>query len=473
MKLSRPALFAALTFLAISQQVSCDDFTDLLQDLAMQTACLGMYSNAEAGNKDKKDPHDYYTPSMLAERFHKMSGERTRIQTFYGVCFDYAHAAWDDIKRYKSYYQERGMKGEKWYIAETHDNPEMILLFDPIGEDRVRKSGSGYIDIKDGKAVEKWNGVFHKQAYYAEVKAHKNTDGSRPTWHGWLWVQRTDGTWYWVDPTWTDNTGYPVYGIVQAGEEIPLTTKAKYCVVTPPAALREATALAKQDSPAQPAPAPAAAPATPAPQAAPQGTAPVYTCSARQAASLIAQAKALPNGASTTIKITGETSQEDLAALKAALKARHTYGYEHKDEQGLADLAFISLDLSEATGLAEIGDYAFYECYLLTGFVFPQGITQIGDFAFAWTKAFPTSITIPEGVQSIGKQAFYESGALGYPRSLYLPSSIQTIGYCAFFDKELFVDYGGSKAQWKQIDIDRSKGSNKWARKSTIYYKDE
>lgn len=51
-----------------------------------------------------KDPHDHYTPNMMKQRFADMSGERTRIQTFYGICFDYAQAAWDDIKRYQGVY---------------------------------------------------------------------------------------------------------------------------------------------------------------------------------------------------------------------------------------------------------------------------------------------------------------------------------------------------------------------------------
>ena len=83
-----------------------DSFTDAIQDLAMQTACIGQYSATQAGGGWYDDPHDYYTPQMLAERFAKMSGNMTRTTTFYGVCFDYAQFAYLDIEKYKSWYNE-------------------------------------------------------------------------------------------------------------------------------------------------------------------------------------------------------------------------------------------------------------------------------------------------------------------------------------------------------------------------------
>ena len=48
--------------------------------------------------------------------------------------------------------------------------------------------------------------------------------------HAWFWVQTTDGIVYWVDPTWTDNSGRPVYGIVRGGKEIQLTPSSSLCV---------------------------------------------------------------------------------------------------------------------------------------------------------------------------------------------------------------------------------------------------
>ena len=57
------------------------------------------------------------------------------------------------------------------------------------------------------------------------IKAHDGATG-----HAWFWVQSTDGTVYWVDPTWTDNSGRPVFGIVRGGKEIQLTPSSSLCV---------------------------------------------------------------------------------------------------------------------------------------------------------------------------------------------------------------------------------------------------
>ena len=98
--INRKEFISILFFLIICPRSFSDSFLSILQDLAKQTACIGSYSATQAGGGWYDDPHDYYTPQMLAERFKKMSGERTRTQTFYGVCFDYAQAAWDDIRTY-------------------------------------------------------------------------------------------------------------------------------------------------------------------------------------------------------------------------------------------------------------------------------------------------------------------------------------------------------------------------------------
>ena len=55
------------------------------------------------------------------------------------------------------------------------------------------------------------------------IKAHSNA-----THHAWFWVQSTDGTVYWIDPTWTDNSGRPVYGIVRNGQEIELEPDSRF-----------------------------------------------------------------------------------------------------------------------------------------------------------------------------------------------------------------------------------------------------
>ena len=93
-------IFGVLFFLLLtsaSAQTNSMSFVDAIQDLAMQTACIGQYSATQAGGGWYDDPHDYYTPQMIAERLAKMSGNMTRSTTFYGVCFDYAQFAYQDI----------------------------------------------------------------------------------------------------------------------------------------------------------------------------------------------------------------------------------------------------------------------------------------------------------------------------------------------------------------------------------------
>jgi hypothetical protein len=197
-------------------KAKADDLAVLLQDLAIQTACLGMYSSTEADLKDEitnryVDPPDWYTPPMMASRFAEMSGNMTRITTFYGVCFDYAQFAWDDILMYQSAYNEAGMKDQQWYIAAAFPNdPNTIILYDPVSQE----SSTSIL-----------NGVPVREYKRFSVYAH-----DRATGHAWLWVQHNDGTWYWIDPTWTDNLGYPYWGKVINGREVTDYPDSRFCV---------------------------------------------------------------------------------------------------------------------------------------------------------------------------------------------------------------------------------------------------
>ena len=72
--------------------------------------------------------------------------------------------------------------------------------------------------------------------------------------------------------------------------------------------------------------------------------------------------------------------------------------------------------------------YAFSGCSCLTSVTIPEGVTSIGDNAFCNCGSL-TSITIPEGVTSIGSYAFeYCSGLT----SVSLPTSLRRINYGTF-----------------------------------------
>jgi tetratricopeptide (TPR) repeat protein len=185
-----------------------------LQWLAIQTACVGQYNNAQAGNYTLHDPRDNYTPADIRGYLTELSGSRTRTPTFYGICFDYAQAAYDDISAYRSHYEGKGMQKNGWYIAAAQDNSRQITLYDPVSRER---------------ATAVFNGVPLKESSRQNVAAHGGA-----TWHAWLWVYGNNGTIYWIDPTWTDNSGYVWWGVVRNGREEQAYPLAGLCSVAVP-----------------------------------------------------------------------------------------------------------------------------------------------------------------------------------------------------------------------------------------------
>jgi tetratricopeptide (TPR) repeat protein len=185
--------------------------SDELQWLTIQIACVGQYNNAQAGNYTLNDPYDYYKPSDIREYLTAISGDATKTTTFYGICFDYAQAAYDDISTYRSHYESLGMQRNQWYIAAVKDNSRQIILYDPVSRER---------------STERMNGVYLKENSRKNVRSHGDA-----TWHAWLWVFANDGTIYWIDPTWTDNAGYVWWGVVQNGREVQMRPSDDLCMV--------------------------------------------------------------------------------------------------------------------------------------------------------------------------------------------------------------------------------------------------
>ena len=89
--------------------------------------------------------------------------------------------------------------------------------------------------------------------------------------------------------------------------------------------------------------------------------------------------------------MTGDFSAENLGLIANTLKKYPS--------------TFVVLDLSETTGLIEIGAGAFKDCTSLVDVALPTSVTSIADFAFYNCTALE-SMLIPSSVTSIGYSAF-------------------------------------------------------------------
>ena len=78
-------------------------------------------------------------------------------------------------------------------------------------------------------------------------------------------------------------------------------------------------------------------------------------------------------------------------------------------------------------GVTSIGNIAFSDCRSLTSLTIPNSVTSIGEGAFGECTC-QTSITIPHTVKSIGKNAF--SGCRGLKISLNCPTISNWFSYC-------------------------------------------
>ena len=79
-------------------------------------------------------------------------------------------------------------------------------------------------------------------------------------------------------------------------------------------------------------------------------------------------------------------------------------------------------------GVTSIGSYAFYGCSGLTSIELPEGLTSIGDYAFRDCSGL-TSIELPEGLTSISDYAFRGCSGL---TSIDIPDGVTSIGSCVF-----------------------------------------
>ena len=82
---------------------------------------------------------------------------------------------------------------------------------------------------------------------------------------------------------------------------------------------------------------------------------------------------------------------------------------------------------NKSYSVTSIGNSAFFYCSGLTSITIPEGVTSIGDGAFEYSGL--TSITIPESVTSIGNDAFGWCSSL---TSVTIPDGVTSIGSGTF-----------------------------------------
>ncbi|MBR5932393.1 MAG: hypothetical protein IK002_00245 [Treponema sp.] len=176
-----------------------------LQWLAVKIACKGVYDMAYTGDFRASNPVDYYKTSFIKNYLATNDGRASKGTTlFEGICFDYADFAYQELSSRKSEYP--GIVGF-WMVGTTSDSSDIIVY-------KIADSGE-----KSNMTINQTPVVVFT---HNRIASHGNVKN-----HAWVWVQSTDGTMYWVDPTWTDNTGKPVYGIVRGGQEIQLESDSR------------------------------------------------------------------------------------------------------------------------------------------------------------------------------------------------------------------------------------------------------
>ena len=101
----------------------------------------------------------------------------------------------------------------------------------------------------------------------------------------------------------------------------------------------------------------------------------------------------------------------------------------NKDKTTLIAYPSASGSVTIPEGVTSIGQYAFSSCSSLTSVTIGEGVTSIGNGAFSSCTEL-ASVTIPEGVTSIGGSAFFDCTNLA---SITIPEGVTSIGQYAFY----------------------------------------
>ena len=104
-----------------------------------------------------------------------------------------------------------------------------------------------------------------------------------------------------------------------------------------------------------------------------------------------------------------------------------------------------------------IGDGVFYQNKSLQDVIFGSGCSRLPAYTFSGCSSL-SLLTIPEGITTIGSNAFEKSGI----KTLFLPSSLVKIEPNVFpisegdFPEGLTIVYNGTLAEWQTISVDKN-----------------
>ena len=117
---------------------------------------------------------------------------------------------------------------------------------------------------------------------------------------------------------------------------------------------------------------------------------------------------------------------------------------------GCDSLRFISIP----DNVISIGDYTFCGCESLTAISIPDNVTSIGDYAFSGCDSL-RFISIPDNVTSIGDYAFSYCDSL---TSITIPDSVTTIGDNAFAECDSL-----------QLTVGRNSYAEEYCKENALY----
>ncbi len=115
-------------------------------------------------------------------------------------------------------------------------------------------------------------------------------------------------------------------------------------------------------------------------------------------------------GSKKATVIAGDYSSLTELEIPATITVDNTeYAVKAIGDEAFRQCNFTTVSLPD--GLEEIGENAFYNCYRLTNVVFPEGLKSIGNYAFKSCSKLE-KVELPSTLESIGEQAFFMIGTL-------------------------------------------------------------